>query len=609
MEDGRRRRLSPVGMIGAAVLLIVLVVVIVSVAGGGGDDDTSTTRAASGGGTATSSDSGREAGRAETLVLGQYRAPTGKIGNPYVQASDALVSDGLHELVYEALFYVNYQTGRTEPWLATGYEYSDDNRTVTLRLRDDVRWADGTPFSSRDVVYTMEQILKARAPFRAANIQGAVRSIRALSPTEVQIDLRAPNPRFVDSELSSYVYTANFIPLPEHVFRGEDFETFAFYDLARGLPMGTGPYRLTEVTASAATLQRDDDWWAARAGFSELPAPRRVVYTSPGPEDSAVAGLESSQLDYAGQSVPSVAGFIAARERNPKLVNWDGDLGWLDPCPFALTINTTRRPWDDAELRWALNASLDKEQFSRLFNTPGEPTAARTTFPEYPQLSALIDENEDLLATYPTLDHDLERAAQIFESKGYRRENGVWTKDGEPLSLALNLFSPAALGPVWGDAAQLLNQQLREAGIAVDLQPGDFNTVAATRADGRFDAQSWFECGSVTDPWATLNRYTHAPGNDNAGRWRNAEYDRLVAQMGELTPGDPRIGELYAQAMEIWLRELPVIPLNQRPTPIVMNQTYWENWPTADNGYTQPAPFGMNFHQVITRLQPAGDGQ
>ncbi|ADB50923.1 ABC transporter substrate-binding protein [Conexibacter woesei] len=604
MEDGRRRRLSPVGMIGAAVLLIVLVVVVVSVAGGGDDDDKTSVSAGGGSTTAPARSSGGAATREETLVLGQYRPPTGKIGNPYVQASDALVSDGLHELVYEALFYVNYQTGETEPWLATGYEYSDDNRTITLRLRDDVSWNDGKPFSADDVVYTMRQILAARAPFRAANIQGAVRSIRKLSPTEVRIDLRAPNPRFVDSELSSYVYTANFIPLPKHVFEGQRFETFAFYDLARGLPLGTGPYRLTDVTASAATLQRNDDWWAARAGVADV-VPKKVVYTSPGPEDSAVSGLESSALDYAGQSVPSVAGFIAAKERNPQLVNWDGDLGWLDPCPYALTVNTKRRPWDDAELRWALNASIDKEQFSRLFNTPGESTPARTTYPEYPQLSELIDANEDLLAEYPTLDHDLDRAAQIFESKGYRREGGVWTKDGQKLSLKLNLFSPAALGPVWGDAAQLLNQQLREAGIAVEVDPGDFNTIAANRAEGRFDAQSWFECGSVTDPWATLNRYTNAPGNDNAGRWSNAAYDRIVAQMGELPPGDAQIRELYAQAMEIWLRELPVIPLNQRPTPIVMNQTYWRNWPTADNGYTQPAPFGMNFHQVITRLQSA----
>ena len=603
-EDARRRRLSPAGMIGGLVALVVLVLVVVSLAGGGDDGDDGGANAPAENAAASGSTE-----RAETLVLGQFRPATGKIGNPYVQASDALISDGVHELVFEALFYTNYQSGETEPWLASSFEYGDGNKTITLALRDDVTWNDGEPFTADDVVFTLEQIKKAKAPYRAANIQAAVKSVKAVSPTEVEITLNAPNPRFVQSELSSYVYTANFIPMPKHLFEGKKFDTFAFYDLGKGWPVGTGPYTLTELDATSSTLTRNEDWWAAKAGVEELPAPARVVYTTPGPEDSAVSGLETNKLDYTGQSVPTVAGFIAARKQNENLVNWDGDLGWLDPCPFSLTINTQNAPWDDPEMRWALNAAIDKEQFSQLFNTPGEPTPARSAYPEYPQLTELLDANQALFDEYPTLEHDVARSDEIFAGKGYAKEGGVWTKDGKPLTLELNLFNPAALGPVWGDAAQLLNQQLKAAGIKVDLEPGDFNLVASNRAEGKFDAQSWFECGSVTDPWSTLNRYTDAPGNDNAGKWSNAEYDKIVAQMGELPPGDEQIGELFSQAMEIWLEELPSIPLVQRPTPIVMNQTYWKNWPTAENPYTDPAPWGMNFHQVITQLEPARSGQ
>jgi peptide/nickel transport system substrate-binding protein len=605
-EDGRRRRLSPAGMIGGLVAVAALVLVVVAIAGGGGDDDGGEQSNAP---AANAAASDGEVTRADTLVLGQFRPPTGKIGNPYVAASDALVSDGLHELVYEPLFYINYQSGESEPWLAERYEYSDDNKTITLTLRDDVTWNDGEKFSAADVVFTLNQIVKAKAPYRAANIQAAIKSVKEVSPTQVEIGLKAANPRFVDTELSSNVYTANFIPMPKHIFEGKKFDTFAFFDLDKGWPVGTGPYTLTKVDASSATLTRNEDWWAAKAGVEDLPAPKRVVYTSPGPEDTAVSSLETNKLDYAGQSVPTVAGFISARKQNPNLINWDGDLGWLDPCPFSLTINTKNAPWDDADMRWALNAAIDKNQFSQLFNTPGEPTPARSPYPEYPQLTELLDANQALFDTYPTLEHDVERANQTFEGKGYTKDGGVWKKDGKALSLELNIFNPAALGPVWGDAAQLLSQQLKEAGIKVDLKPGDFNLVASNRAEGKFDAQSWFECGSVTDPWSTLNRYTDAPGNDNAGKWTNARYNEIVAEMGELPPGDERIGELFREAMDIWLEELPVIPLVQRPTPIVMNQTYWKGWPTAENGYTQPAPWGMNFHQVITRLEPAGGGQ
>jgi peptide/nickel transport system substrate-binding protein len=603
-EDGSRRRLSPAGMIGGLIALVVVVLVVVSLASGGDDDGDDTKPPANNAAAASGSTE-----RADTLVLGQFRPPTGKIGNPYVQASDALISDGVHELVFEALFYTNYQSGETEPWLAESFEYGDGNKSVTLNLRDDVTWNDGKPFTADDVVFTLEQIKKAKAPYRAANIQAAVKSVKALSPTQVEITLNAPNPRFVQSELSSYVYTANFIPMPKHIFQGKKFDTFAFFDLGKGWPVGTGPYTLKEIDASSATLTRNEDWWAAKAGVKDLPAPSRVVYTTPGPEDSAVSSLETNKVDYVGQSVPTVAGFISARKQNPNLVNWDGDLGWLDPCPFSLTINTKNKPWDDPDMRWGLNAAIDKEQFSQLFNTPGEPTAARSPYPEYPQLTQLLDANQDLFDTYPTLQHDVSKSDEIFTSKRYTKQDGVWTKDGKPLTLKLNLFNPAALGPVWGDAAQLLNQQFKAAGIKVDLQPGDFNLVASNRAEGKFDAQSWFECGSVTDPWSTLNRYTDAPGNDNAGKWSNAEFEKIVAQMGELPPGDEKIQDLFTQAMEIWLKELPVIPLVQRPTPIVMNQTYWKNWPTAENAYTDPAPWGMNFHQVVTQLESARSGQ
>jgi peptide/nickel transport system substrate-binding protein len=552
-------------------MTLVAVAAIVAVNAGGGDDAKPKLASAA------------NVSRAETLVLGYFLAPTGKVANPYLQAGDNLVSDGVWQLVFEPLFYFNYETGESEPWLATGYEYGDGGRTITIHLRDDVSWSDGEPFTAADVVFTLEALLGARAPLRAANIQASIRAVRELSPTEVRIELKAANPRFVDTELSAYSYTSNFIPLPRHIFRGRDFDSFGFYDLAKGWPVGTGPYTMTDLGASSTTFMRDEDWWAMRAGLAELPAPRRVVYTSPGSEDSTISGLATNRLDSAGLSVPSVAGFVAARERNDKLVNWDDELGWLDPCPYALTVNTTVEPWDDPEMRRALEAAIDKAQFSRLFNSPGEPTPARTTFPEYPRLTALLDDSEGL-----------------FGRQGADRADIAGAK------LELSVFNASAGGPVWRDAAQLLRQQLAKAGVEVELAPADENAIFEARGKGDFGAQTWFECGSVTDPWATLKRYTNAPGNDNAGGWRNAEYDRVVARIGELPPGDPRIRELFPRALRILLRELPVIPLSQRPTPVVMNRTYWENWPTAENDYTQPPPWWMNFHQVITRLRPVG---
>lgn len=540
--------------------------------------------------------------RAETLIIKAYRAPDALIGNQYIASSDAFISDGVHQLVKEPLFYLNYATGESVPWLATGYEYNADNTVITVHLRDGVTWSDGEPFTADDVVYTLEQILKAKAPYRAANIQASVASAKAIDPKTVEITLKAPNPRFVQTDLSYYIYTANFIPVPKHIFEGQDFETFAFFDLAKGWPIGTGPYTIKSIGADRAFYLRDDNWWAAKTGFAALPAPRQVVYSLQGPEDSLISELASNDIDWAGHYGLTPAGAGTALGQNPKL---QATL-WNDPCPWALTINTKSAQWSDPQMRWALNSVIRKDQFSALFNTPSEPTPARSTFPEYGALSSLLDANASLFQTYNTLEYSLDKAAAIFEQQGYTQQDGKWVgSDGKPLTVRLSIFNAAALGAVWTNVEQLLVQDLTDAGLTVESLAGDFGVVADARTNGDFDAQTWFECGSVADPWATLNRYAGAAGTDNPGGWDNAEYNDLVAQIGSLTPTDSQAATLAGQALEIFLKELPVIPLAQRPEPHLSNTTYWTNWPTDDNAYEIPAAWVMSFHNVAIKLQPA----
>jgi peptide/nickel transport system substrate-binding protein len=130
--------------------------------------------------------------------------------------------------------------------------------------------------------------------------------------------------------------------------------------------------------------------------------------------------------------------------------------------------------------------------------------------------------------------------------------------------------------------------------------------IIDARTKGDFDLQSWFECGSVADPWATFNRYAGKAGSDNAGGWDNAQYNDLVGQIGKLAPGDAQVAPLAKQALEIWLKELPVIPMAQRPEPLLSNTTYWTGWPTNDNPYELPAAWVQSFHNIVLKLQPAG---
>ena len=550
--------------------------------------------------------------RKDTLILGQFRTPTGYYGNVYVAASDPFVSDGIHQLVYEPLFYDNPETGKLDPWLATGFKYDRTFTHVTITLRKGVTWNDGVPLTSKDAVWTMREILSTKpTPYRTGNIQASVTAIRALGPYAFVITLKQPNSRFIYTDLSTYIYTSNFMIVPEHIFKGQDFKTFTDFNLKKGWPIGTGPYRVGSASQTAVTLTRNDEWWAAKTGFANLPAPKQIIYTSPGPEDTAVANLVSSKIDYSQGGTPTVAGFISAQKQNPKLENWNGLTGYDDPCPWSFTVNTQHAPWDDPSMRWALSYAINKTQFSQLLNTPGPPTPAISTFPPFPLLKSYLAANKDLFKKYPTLKYSPSTTAQILQAHGYKMSGGHWVgPNGSPLTLTVSIFNAAANGPVWQDADALIQQQLQNAGFTVKMVPGDFGGVvnerlAAPKNQADWALQSWFECGSVIDPWATLHRYANTGDPDgDPTNWANAKYSAIVNKIGQLAPTDPSIPKLFRQALTIYLQELPVIPLAQRPTPVVMNQTYWKGWPTAKDAYTSPAAHQQYFHEVVLHLKP-----
>jgi peptide/nickel transport system substrate-binding protein len=136
--------------------------------------------AAAAGGTALAAQDA-EPTREETFkieIAGQVTDPTNL--NFYAGASRS--DTGLHQVVYEYLFYNNLQTGEFVPWLAESYEYNDDYSALTVHLRDGVTWSDGEPFTSADIVFTYDLLRANPAMEWAAEANGAVASVDAPDP-------------------------------------------------------------------------------------------------------------------------------------------------------------------------------------------------------------------------------------------------------------------------------------------------------------------------------------------------------------------------------------------------------------------------------------------
>ena len=155
----------------------------------------------------------------------------------------------------------------------------------------------------------------------------------------------------------------------------------------------------------------------------------------------------------------------------------------------------------------------------------------------------------------------------------------------------------------------MLVAQLRQAGFDASFR---MTSDAFTRmSTGIAQAFIFGNGGSVRDPYFTLRLY-HSRFVEPTGtatqyfwRWKNKDFDGIVDQMGQTAVKDPALVGLYRQAMSIWLRELPAIPLVQWFHRIPHNQTYWTGWPTAEDPYINSAYWHRTWLRVLLRLEPA----
>jgi peptide/nickel transport system substrate-binding protein len=212
--------------------------------------------------------------------------------------------------------------------------------------------------------------------------------------------------------------------------------------------------------------------------------------------------------------------------------------------------------------------------------------------------------------------HDPAKAEQIIQSKGYKKgSDGYYAKDGK--QLAIDITTDEAYIEKQR-IAQVVVEQLQAVGINATTRNEAGATWTEEFQTGNFDAKiGWQTCNSVNEPWASMDTFNTKwlkPVGERADfdswRWSGPaadQYSKLVDQIGSLPLGDPKIDDLFVQAMTIWLDELPVIPVTQAKKIIPFNQTYWTGWPSADNKYIHPPTWWQgNTEEIILKLQPTG---
>ncbi len=551
-----------------------------------------------------------DAPREDTLIIDNpYKLEFADNWNPLVPNN--VWGWGMSEFGMDGIMYLNYGSGEYIMWMAESYDSNDEATEWTLKIKKGITWNDGVPFTVDDILYTVNLQVENEELGSHFYYQEWLDRVEKVDDFTLTYYLKKPNVRFAAQRWGGSLGLFQDAIIPKHIWENvEDPTTFKNFDLENGLPLGTGPYMLAKITTNETIWVRNDDWWGAETGMAKLPEPKKIILSYVGTEEVRTqTAIENGFDSLEDITVGALEALVA---QNPEWEAWYPEKPYAapDPCARIISFNSAKEPWDDKEMRQMMSLVMDRKQIVDIAYE-GSTTLAAYFWPAYPSMDPYAELIPD--ETYEKfLQPDWDEAARILESKGYVKDGDYWTKDGEELSIEIQVpedfIELIRIGDVYVEQLQKFGINATEAKLGSVFYENFDN--------GNFEAQSnWFACGSINEPWSTLNSFAgeaaplgeppDGPPINNAFRWSNEEYTELLAQIAVTKLDDPKLMELTEQALAILYDELPAIPAAQSRKIVPFNNTYWTNWPTNENYYMWPCNWCSVFNYILTQIEAA----
>src|SRR4051812_3063242 len=324
------------------------------------------------------------------------------------------------------------------PDLAESWAWSSDNKKLSFKLRQGVKWHDGKPFTSADVKCTFDMLMgKSPQKFRKnprKSWYDEVVDVTTSGDFDVAFDLKRPQPAMLALLASGYtpVY-------PCHVSPAD----------MRTKPVGTGPFKFVEFKANESIkIARNPDYW--KKGLPHLDGIEFTIITN---RSTAILGFISGQFDMTFPTEVSIPLLKDVKKQAPNAVCV------VEPVNVStnIIVNSSSPPFDNLDIRRAMALALDRKAFvSILFE--GQADIGGTMLPAPGGLWAMPNEMLETIPGYgPDINANREEAKKLMQKAGY----------GPDKHLAVKVATRNI--PVYRDPAIILIDQLKSIYIDGEL--------------------------------------------------------------------------------------------------------------------------------------------
>lgn len=445
--------------------------------------------------------------------------------NP-ITATDASESTINGSKIYETLIERNDETLELEPLLSESWEISEDKLKYRFKLRENVRWHDGTPFTSADVVFSYKSIMnpKVDAPHLRSYYQ-EILDVKAIGDYEVEFTYARPY--FLALE-----FCGGMPIVPKHLFENGDFNKNPY----GRKPVGTGPYKFVKwTTGSEVVIEKNEDYWGKK------PELQSIVFKIISDNTVAFQVLKRGDLDLSG-----LTPIQWERQSNTKVFKDNFNKHkYFRPNYSFIGWNMKKPFFSDKRVRTAMTQLLNRQEIlDKILLGLG----AIVTNPFYIN----SPEYDKSIKPFP---YDPNAAKALLDEAGWTDSNGNGTRDREGVEFEFEFLLPSG-SDTSEKIATVLKEELDSVGITMNIRKTEWAVFTTRLQERKFDAVTLaWSMGVESDPYQIWSSTQSVTGSNFVG-FENSRADKLINQARQEFDRNKRI-ELYNEFANIVHEEQP----------------------------------------------------